>query len=181
MFGDLTPRAPGVMNPIFGSSRFLLESRNARAATSETFSNIPQNFNHLLIEIIGQISTQSNIGVQLNGVTTGYDSVVNQGSGGSIASGTSVNTSTTVGPVLPSNGTASPGYAYFFFPFYTQNAFNKHVFAEGGGIAQSSVNNWTGTYTASNRSTAAITSITVISVSGFNYVAGTKMILYGLF
>ena len=144
------------------------------AASSVTFSGIPQNFTDLRIVFTG-LSTSStpNIWVQFNGDTgTNYSNTTLAGNG------------TTAVSVRASNQTYGLMNAYGLSTSVIQNdyldvmnysnttTFKSAIarFSEGGGVG-ATVNLW--------RSTSAITSISLIA-GGLSFASGSTFNLYGI-
>lgn len=155
----------------------------AGGATTIVFSSIPQIYNDLLLVCSlrqdgANVTFQNNL--RFNGDTgTNYSGVVLTGSGTVAFSGITSTTAIRIGQVNGANSTANTfSNAEIYIPNY-RGAVNKAVMSFGvlennatEGYIESAACIW--------NNTAAITSITIIRPSTFNYVQYSSATLYGI-
>ena len=155
-------------------------------ATSITFNNIPQNYDHLQIRTVARTDraadTQDAINMRFNSDTgSNYSWHYLSGNGSSVSSGASSSASFIFNCVI---GTAASSTAGMFgvsvIDILDYSNTNKHktsrVFtgndANGNGLCQMYSGNW--------QNTSAITSITFIPNVGTNIVQYSTFALYGI-
>lgn len=151
------------------------------AAASVTFSNLPQTYTDLVLVMNGQsvqATTYDNLIIQFNGDTgSNYSRTrLNGYSGGAVSERSSNATSHLIGPITGTSYSSS-----IFSPSitqiqnYTNTTTNKTALYRSNsqdGYVQAGVALW--------RNTAAITSITIQTLSGSNLAANCTFTLYGI-
>jgi hypothetical protein len=170
-----------------GVNRPLSDSLLAAPAASVVFSSIDQNFRHLRLVVQARGDTAAtNVGLLLrfNGDTgANYDRQFFQASGSSSASSESIaGTSIEIAAgLLPANTAPASSFGQVIVDIaYYAGANHKTVTVQGATKVNTTTGNFVNSYTAGWwRSTAAITSVTLLTASG-NLVAGTVTTLYGL-
>lgn len=156
-------------------------------ANTETFSSIPGTFSNLRVTVSGRFSdaaSNENLNIQFNGDSgSNYDLENLQGLSGTVSAvGSAAQTSGFVGRLPAGNATANfPGQSIIDLVNYAGTTFFKTANGSGGYLTTAGT---VGTYTTlmnttTWRSTAAITSITLVDGGGGNFVAGTVLTLYG--
>ncbi len=158
------------------------------ATPSVTFSGIPQNYTSLLLHVVARGDAAiafASSGIRFNGDTAGNYDNEQVGGAGAVASafeGLNV-TSATIGEVAAASTVAGSCSMFSIaIPFYTQTSFWKPLTVQhmlmaqtsGGQAGQLFSKQWATRW----RSTAAITSLSVVIFSG-NFVAGSSFVLYG--
>jgi hypothetical protein len=159
----------------------LLERTELNAtAASVTFASIPQTgYTDLVIKLSSRADTAGpqNIGISLNGSTTGFTNRLLYGDGSAAASST---TSTIYQGIVPGTAYTSNvfGNAEIYIPNYTGST-NKSYTSDS--VTE---NNATASYTVLSAglwsNTAAITSITLNCGPTSNWVSGSTFSLYGI-
>ena len=151
------------------------------AATSCTFTNIPQNFNHLFVQAIARSSYSGGgndlVVMQLNGDGgSNYCLLRTEGSGSSLNAYVYATQSLIyLGAIAPS--TASAGYSSTIeieIPYYTNTTFYKVIFDKVDTSATQDIN--TSCYVSLN----PVTSIKIYSNSSSNFTLGSQFFLYGI-
>lgn len=161
-------------------------------ATTLTCTTIPGTSNNLLLTLdaasAGAVATD-NIAVAFNGDTaTNYNFELSLAEGATIAginsAGVAGNANVGCGAVA---GTSAPAnesvYEEISIHNYAGTTFRKKalcMFGNNGADASSNTTNNTGMNTLTWKSTAAITSITIVLASGNSFVNGSTLILYGV-
>lgn len=142
------------------------------AASTYTFSSIPQTYTDLVLVINGYQTVDDNVYLQFNGDTgSNYSATAMYGNGSSASSFRNSNQTTIQ---LGGLFTSANGNGIFNIQNYSNSNTFKTVLARTNAAAsgtQARVGLW--------RSTAAITSILVGSNSS-NFVSGTTLSLYGI-
>ena len=143
------------------------------AASSVTFSSIPQGYTDLVLVIAGNNSSSTySPYIQFNGDTTTNYSITNlYGDGSSAVSNRSSNTATAYFGSLG----ATQGNAIVQIQNYSNSTTNKSALIrinDAGFRVYANVMLW--------RSTAAITSLTVFNESPGTFASGTTFSLYGI-
>lgn len=159
------------------------------AAASITFSAIPGTFNHLKLDGMGRSANGAGVDewtTIVNGVTTNYDSSIFGQFSSTPSAGQNVAaaawTISGAGADL-TGGTSTAGVASGYhveLPFYALTTLQKTIIQQSGFADGALTTMRTWTLMGGNRSTTAITSVTIATNSGSNLVAGTAMTLYGL-
>lgn len=158
------------------------------AAASYTFSSIPSTYTDLVIIFSGQQdSTYSgrNLNIRFNGDSgTNYSSVQILADGSGVYSGADANQTGCYGPLINSTGTTSgPSVAVLNIQNYANTSTYKAMVNYGGSastyVSGTNVGVWVGNNVSTWRSTAAITSVTVLSSNG-NLTSGSTLTLYGI-
>jgi hypothetical protein len=157
-------------------------------ASSVTFSSIPGTHSDLMLTIRGSgadAALVTNMGIQFNGdVAADYDYTFTSANGTSLtAFSASAVTNMYAGSVPGATATANTaGQAVVYVVGYAGTTFNKSMTVDNGWLETQGS---TTTYFKRGvfgqwRSTAAITSVTVLNQSGSNFNAGTRFTLYAL-
>ena len=155
------------------------------SASSVTFSNIPQTgYTDLVLKVSARSSytglVADDIAMTFNSVSSGYSDKVITGDGSSVYSFSNGSGTTKMYfGNIPGNATANTfSNTEVYIPNYTSST-SKSVSIDG-----SSENNATNAYlnliAGLMSSTAAITSITLVSGRSANFVAGSTFSLYGI-
>lgn len=160
-------------------------------AASVTFSSIPQNFNHLRIEISAKSSGSTTTGydsaaLQVNGNSTSnylWNSwFTTQGAAAVSVAGNTAQNAAQCAEVWNSHfATAGRGIAIIDYPFYSTAGIGK-VFTSTSNATDGGTVSISQTYVgglAAATSTAAITSL-VINMGTGNFLAGSTFTLYGI-
>lgn len=151
--------------------------------SSVTFSNIPANYKHLQIRVVGRYTAAtsiSNLTLRFNGDTGsnyGYQSLRGQGTTISAAQPGSYQTSLLVGS-MPGASAAASGFGSAFIDVIDYANTSKITTTKtfGGNAAYLDVFMFNGTW----NSTAAISSILVSdATTSASFAAGTRISLYG--
>jgi hypothetical protein len=161
----------------------------AGGETAVTFSNIPQNFNHLKVRIVCLVqSGQDNIQMKINGATSVYDHAQFYGYGGNTVSNLASNDSSllvgstnSVAFATPASN-AAPGDITVELPYYSSTAFYKTYKSWGILVPPSTSSSQTygsSIESGANESTAAITSLTFSPNNSGTFANGSVFFLYG--
>lgn len=167
-------------------------------AQSITFSNIPQNYFHLILQISALTEANSTYMMpsflRINSVDSGYTTVSATYNGGTNTSSAynsyAIGSYAFVGENVTSNfATSTYGTTEIIIPYYTNTSYNKTAMTHFGSVG----NTGTTIYQAGNgilnsvvTNTAAVTSLTLVayqsSTSSFyaNYSQYSSFTLYGL-
>jgi hypothetical protein len=141
------------------------------AASSVTFSSIPQTYTDLVLVVAGGTTVTTDVYIEFNGDTgTNYSRTYLGGNGTSASSGRS--TSTTAIPSFYIGSSQSTGYAHIMS--YANTNVNKTILTRSSSadvFVLTNVGLW--------RSTAAINSIKILTV-GTNLSSGSTFNLYGI-
>ena len=161
-----------------GSTYSQIATTTLGSAGTATFSNIPQTYTNLVIVMQGApVSSGPSIGMQFNGDTgTNYSFTYMFGNGSTASSGRG--TSRTYGVLFDfvvGMPTTSLSTAIASIPQYQNTSTYKSYIARG-----SNANTGTDSNVGLWRSTAAITSLSIITTSGSNYQTGAIFSLYGI-
>jgi hypothetical protein len=144
----------------------------ASAAASYTFSSIPSTYTDLVLIVNGTCTLAANAAIRYNGDTgSNYSLTYLLGDGSSAQSGrNSDQTSLTAGQIGTDNSTQITSIMN-----YANTTTYKTMLSRG---------NWTNNLTRADtglwRSTAAINSVTIFSLQGYNFNAGSTFTLYGI-
>jgi hypothetical protein len=150
------------------------------SASSVTFDSIPQT-GYTDLKLVASVrddyaSVSVNLGMKLNGVTTGLSGRNINGSGSAAASGT--NTSE-IGFTVGSSGTANTySTTEVYIPNYTSSNYKSYSADSAAESNQSTV--YMQMLAGVWANTAAITSIIVYPINATNFVAGSSFSLYGI-
>ena len=163
----------------------------AGAVASVTFSAIPQTYHHLRLVCVVRSDRAATvidqIGAQLNGDTGAhYDVVEVYGSNGSVQGNITVAASYFLAQQFSmpgASGTAGlVSSVVIEIPLYSGATFQKVIHSKGdyidGAIGSSDSTN--SSQTATWRNGAAVSSITLFSTNGANFVTGCAFYLYGV-
>jgi len=153
-----------------------------------TFSGIPGSHSDLMLTIRGSGADSgllTNMGIQFNGdVAADYDYTFASGSGTTVSAfSASAVTNMYAGSLPGATATAgSSGQAVVYIVGYAGTSLDKNLTVDNGWLETQGT---TTTYFKRGvfgqwRSTAAITSVTVLNQSGSNFNAGTRFTLYAL-
>lgn len=169
-----------------GSSEITLISEQTPSGTgTASFTSIPSTYRHLKIEIVGRSTKSANdeyINIEFNGDTTvanyryGFDQIY-----ANALKYTEVGDGMFAGRVPAANAPAnSPGVYTFDIPYYKETTFNKVISGQGGMRYDAAGTQLLVLYlTMEWENTAAINQIDLKLATG-NWVAGTKIALYGV-
>jgi hypothetical protein len=150
------------------------------AASTITFSSIPQGYTDLKVVVSARTTRTSNsqdwVKISFNGVTTNLSERTLYGDGSTTGSYTDT---LVYGGTTSDAATANTfGSTEFYIPNYAGNT-NKSISVDG--VSENNATLVTTTLTAGLwSSTAAITSITLAPYTGPNFVANTTATLYGI-
>lgn len=154
------------------------------------FTSIAGSYKHLMIELACRSTTSATSDPVLvrfnNDSGSNYDYLtLTMGASSSPPGNTTEGLGATgmrVASVAASSSTAGDvGNATLRIPDYASSTLNKSIHAEGGAIMDRSSGNVRVTQGfGSWRSTAAITRVTILPVSGANWKAGSRASLYGI-
>jgi len=171
------------MSYIVGSGYTLIEKIVLGGTGAITFSNIPQNFNHLVVQLLVRCSkaATSETGImRFNGDTgTNYSMeylLANGGATAIVGSGPATNAYGFIGNITASTATANyAAHIQVYIPFYSQTNFKKtaNIFSSGFQFSQF------GVLVFQWDNTAAITSITTTGNSG-GYLINSSATLHGI-
>ncbi len=176
-----------------GDLGVIKETALGAPAATVTFSSIPQNFRHLMLINRAKSSSTAtnfnadNLGLQLNGISSSnYNWILNATNQTSTVSGAFAATSPSMALCALWNSftphTLGTGGSLLLIPNSTDTNFAKLVFALGyasAGGASAALEIAGGAY-ASSASTAAVTSVTLLSRAGANFVTNSSFSLYGV-
>ena len=160
-----------------GSLTLISDQLLAASVASVSFPNIPQGFNHLRLVMAARTDRAANYG-QVNCTFNGDSGAnytfkgPNQGSG--IAA-----SSFELGDIAGASAPAGyVGCTDLLIPNYAQTS----LFKSWAGIAnwQDGTDNANGLVTGTWLSTAAITSLALVVAGGSNFIAGSRVTLYGM-
>jgi hypothetical protein len=149
-------------------------------ATAITFSSLPTTYTHLRLVVVGkndQATVSQDVGLQFNGDTaTNYSLVRMEGNGSTASSLRSTAGAYARIGYLPGSSVSNPGMVTFDVCNYGSSIFKTSLAVSvndqnGSGIVARGVGAW--------RSTAAITSVSVIGGAG-SFTVGTVATLYGI-
>ena len=150
---------------------------------SVTFSAIPATYTDLVLRasVRASVSTQYEIQLRPNSITTNYSYTRILGTGAAISSSRSSFGTEFYGTgVVPSSSTANTFSSIeFYLPNYASSDFKL---ASQFGVSENnaaSTDTWIAAHANLNRNTAAITSLLVFPLTG-NFVSGSSFYLYGI-
>ena len=149
------------------------------AASSVTFSSIPQTYTNLVLISVcstSRVSSNASVDIQFNSDTsTNYSNTFMYGDGTTTTSSRASNaTSIWIGQTI-GNSSTNPEIQITNINNYNNTTTYKTVLSRGNHPSQlvlASVGLW--------RNTAAITSIKLINEGGNNFIAGNTFTLYGI-
>jgi hypothetical protein len=141
------------------------------AASSYTFSSIPSTYTDLVLVRSGGISTPDEIGLRFNGDTGSNYSYTNVSGYGATASGRGSNQTMGRGGAAWTSANNTIWQIMNYANTTTYKTFLQR-FNDPGDTVGAAVTLW--------RSTAAINSVQVITLSGANLTVGTTLTLYGI-
>lgn len=154
------------------------------SAASVTFSSIPQTYTDLVLRITARYNNSpgypyDNLGLQINGITTGYSQTLLSGNGSTAGSNRQINGNHIYGFDVPTgNGTASTfGSMEFYLPNYRVSA-NKVISNQGVG-ERNAIDSRLGFIAGLWSNTAAITSLTLLPFTGA-FDVGSSFHLIGI-
>ena len=173
--------ASNSVTPTVPSSFESIATANPSGTSSVTFSNIPQTYKSLHIRGVATASSGNgySLWIQYNSITTDYSYNILRGNGTTKSN----NSSTNIEKIYMEPGDQPafnyPGVFYFDIVDYASSTKKKTLQGKwgtrssiAGGIDLFSGANWT--------STAAITSITLITSGGNLFSTNSKVALYGV-
>jgi hypothetical protein len=143
------------------------------AASSVTFSSIPQTYTDLVIVINGATDADANLNIYMNGDTSSIYSETNLYGNGSTATSTRTSGSTNIGIGGISSGTDEQGTNILQIFNYSNTTTFKTT------IARANNSTYVQVRTGLRRSTDAITSLTIVA-SGTTFLTGSTFNLYGI-
>lgn len=181
--GDITIAATG------GGGGLVTLYESTLGASASSFDTgaggIASGHGDLYLSIMGRTdraaATNENVAVQFNGDTgTNYNAVFTRNLSGTIGDAHSfAASSATIGQITAVNATANySGEVYARIPSYDKTTFYKTGDANGGFLFNAT--NYTAIFASfSWASTAAISQIKVFTGTGSNFLAGTRLVIYG--
>jgi hypothetical protein len=147
------------------------------ATPSVTFSSISSAYTDIVLIVNGGCASNTAVALQFNGDTaTNYSSTMIDGNG---TTPVSARYTSTANMRFGYNATWSGGLtdsAIFHIMNYSNATTYKSVLNRINSFSQGSIDGCVGLW----RSTAAITSITVLNTNNVNYSIGTTFTLYGI-
>ena len=146
------------------------------ASSSYQFVNIPQTYRQLYIIWEGRTVSGSGL-LQFNSETNSYYNRGIRSSNGTVATATGDTNGVYLGETAIDSAYKTAGHIYI--NHYTSNTMKQAVVK--GAYIRNSTTDYYG-YQGSGRhaTTSAITSLTFTTTSGANWVAGSKVQLYGI-
>jgi hypothetical protein len=144
------------------------------AAATITFSTIPATYTDLRLVFVGTSTTSGGLGIRFN--SNGFNYSVTRLRGNGTAASSDRETSTT--SLNVGNISSSTPSLYTFDVFSYAGSTNKTVLSEsnndlnGSGWVYRTVGLWS--------NTAAITSVSVLEILGYQLAAGSTATLYGI-
>lgn len=177
------------MSYIVGSSQQLI-GKQVLSGTSATitFSNIPQNFNHLKIIMLARSDKAGVPAVNAAMIFNG-DSGANYAqssfygvNNATVGTGSNPTTNNVLISAIPAaTSTASyPGMAEILIPCYAATTFYKVVNTAVTYNSSSAGSNYLTLNSSTWRNTAAITSLAISDSASANFIAGSSFYLYGI-
>jgi hypothetical protein len=168
---------------------------NNSTTAVQTWSSIPQTYNHLMILALGRLTETSEqtdyLTLQINGDTSAsysWAQIETNNVGGALSSPTSTatygQTSFPAGRFTASGGgaAANAGALVAWLPWYTSTTYNKVALIQSGGgngtSALVDARMFWGFYNPSSQ--AAITSLSIGALAGSYFRAGTSFALLGV-
>lgn len=147
------------------------------AAASITFSSIAASWTDLRFVFVGSMASTTNPIIQINGDTssTNYSRTFIQGQGTSATSGRSTVSSNVILGYF--NSSTLPGMITIDFFSYASSLYKtflstSNADTNGGGYLNQVIGLW--------QNTSAINSITLSTISGANWSAGSTATIYGI-
>jgi hypothetical protein len=156
------------------------------STTTITFSSIPSTYTDLVL----QMSVRTNvatlgdrINVTVNGLTGIYGEILLRGDGSAVANNYNTNLSS-AGDIYVNGNTATASTfatGEMYFPSYAGSA-NKvlGIISSAENAAGSGAGSYTGLLAYSINTTAAISSIQIVPLTGPNFLANSSFYLYGI-
>ena len=191
--GDEGMPIPGPQGPIgatgiAGGMTFIAETVCDGTSGSVTFSSIPNTYRHLIIfyNARGSAALSSvSVSIQFNGDTgANYDGARMDALSGAVNGADQVAQTSAFVAFIPGSSSPSnyPGGGILFIPDYAGNTFFKSVTSLGAGqfVAQSTTNIHFRGGAVWWRNVNPISSVTILSTSGGNFVSNSKLSLYGV-
>ncbi|MES2677568.1 MAG: prepilin-type N-terminal cleavage/methylation domain-containing protein [Pseudomonadota bacterium] len=153
-------------------------------STTVTFSSIPNTFTHLRIIGYGRMSSGGTAALRLNGDATAanYISQFIRAFNTSAAAGYSAAGTYTSIPISDWTNVAS--YASMFevvIPLYNGTSLYKAITSVSGSSNSTGAGSITETWSGTWKNTAAITSVTLVELSGGSFATGSVFSLYGMY
>jgi len=151
--------------------------------TSLTFSSISQNYTDLVLvsSVVGDRSANADsLAIRFNGDSSSiyaYIYAIGETSSGPASNKATSQTNIWIGNFI-SNSVANPSATITNIQNYSNTSTNKTILTRNNAIA--SAYNIVGMIVGNWASTAAITSITVRSETGNNFLSGSTFTLYGI-
>lgn len=152
------------------------------AASPITFNSLPSGYTDLVLQIVGLVSVDLDPGssnVQFNGDTgTNYSYTTLIGG----PSGTSKSSSRAANMTVAQGSAAGMGFgqATLHLMSYSNTSVFKTSLLSFGAFDSAGTLRRVGAIAGLWRSTSAITSISFLSLSGFDYAAGSRFSVYGI-
>lgn len=157
------------------------------SAASIDITSIVGSYAHLLIVIYARsdtVTVANGVAVRFNGDTSGdYDYQYMQGQAAAVTAVESFTNSLALVGHMPGSSAAANLFnaGLVFIPHYAGSSNNKAFVAISGTKAGTSTTNLRNTLSGGSwRSNAAITQVTLVPVSAGNFIAGTRVTLYGM-
>lgn len=153
-------------------------------ATDITFSTIPSTFQHLQLRGItktGEAVTASNLGIRLNGSSTGYAYHYLVGDGGSAYSGAATSATQGLGGLASGTSASSTIFGAQIFDILDYANTNKTTTVRAlAGLDLNGVGGRIEFVSSLWNNTAAVTSVTIRSFGGQNLQQYSHFALYGI-
>ncbi|MES2677567.1 MAG: prepilin-type N-terminal cleavage/methylation domain-containing protein [Pseudomonadota bacterium] len=150
-------------------------------SSTVTFSSIPSTFTHLRIVGYGRMSSGGTAALRFNGDSTSGNYISQYIRVTNVTASAGYGTNTFI-PISDWTNVAS--YASMFevvIPLYNGTSLYKAVKSTSGSSNSTGAGSITETWSGTWKSTAAITSITLVEFSGGSFAAGSVFSLYGMY
>ena len=155
----------------------------AGGATSISFSSIPSTFTDLVLVVSARMSssTPTQIGVQLNGTTSGYTYRYENGTTSSDQTGPLIGGTAMLAGIAPGTGYTANTFSstQITIPNYTSST-NKSSLAESFAENNASVGQPGYFSAATSNVTATVSSLAVVVGNGASFVQDSAATLYGI-
>ena len=157
------------------------------SAPSVTFSSIPQVFNHLRVTYVGRsdfAGTVTNIRMTFNGDTgANYDQCIVDGVNSATTAATSngITSFQFAGLLVGTSIATFPSSGLYDILNYTNTTFYKTATGQSDTASTSPASTYTRNFYGNWRSTAAITSVSLLAQTGDNLTTGSIFYLYGIY
>lgn len=180
--------AGGVANGAYMSMAFINETVLSASATSVVFSNIPQDFRHLMLfswARTDRVAELDSAAIRFNG-DTGNNYDFQQVNGSSTTAAATVSRGTNTMQVFIAEATNSRAFNFSlgigFIPNYSINTVEKRIIAitDVMGNLSADTDLQVALRTGHWRNTNVLTSITVLPQVGTNLVSGSRFQFYGI-